>query len=78
MHHSHLSVNSLLVFVLLPNRLLGVLRGVEVKFVQVFDARHQFFQAVARELDQGLCLRRRPGLESSACKDNLNELKTLL
>lgn len=69
------SVNSLLVFVLLPDGLLGVLRGIEVKFVQVFDARHQFFQAVTRELHQGLRLKRKRGWESLArvrARDNLN------
>lgn len=43
---------------LLPNRLLGMLRSAEVKFVQILDTRHQIFEGVASHLHQGLGLRR--------------------
>lgn len=47
-----MSVNLLGALVLLPNCLLGVLRSIEVKFVQIFNAWQQIFQAVSSHLYQ--------------------------
>ncbi len=45
--------------VLLPHRLLGVLSSIEVHSVQILNTWQQIFQGVARQLNQGLGLRRR-------------------
>lgn len=50
------SVNLLRTLVLFPYGLLGMLRSVEVKFVQIFDAGQQIFQGVSSRLYQGLGL----------------------
>lgn len=48
--------NILRSLVLLPNCLLCVLRSIEVKFVQIFNAWEQIFQGVSSRLYQGLGL----------------------
>lgn len=42
--------------VLLPNCLLGMLRSIEVKFVQIFNAWEELFQGVSSRLHQGFRL----------------------
>lgn len=60
-----ISVNLLGTLVLLPNRLLGMLRSIEVKFVQIFNAWEQIFQRVSSRLDQGFGL---GTIQNSICK----------
>lgn len=58
--------------VLLPYRLLGMLRGTEVKFVQILHTGHQIFQRVAGHLCQGLGLRKQPENNSILCLQHRN------
>lgn len=51
-----ISGNILRSLVLLPNCLLGVLRSIEVKFVQIFNTWEQIFQGVSSRLYQGFGL----------------------
>lgn len=51
------SADLLCALVLLPDRLLCMLRGIEVYAVKILNAWHQIFQRVASHLVQGLGLR---------------------
>lgn len=66
------SVHLLWALVLLPYRLLGMLRGTEVKFVQILHTGHQIFQGVAGHLCQGLGLRKQPQNNSILCLQHRN------